>query len=224
MADESDQEDYKGPDLLKAFSPFTQDEVHELRMLLLHVTDLEDLRLAQQEKLTMNIGTGGAMVEGVDKEHVAALMTAYRKIALLKKDPGTFARVGSLIGRNAHAKATKQSDEVLAWLGALKDVRRRILEESQVMAFVVERPDGVQETLRPKDMIDWLVNGVVSHSDLAARRRWDELGGWQSPGLLMNVLVTVSNEIQIFRGLADLARRILDTPELMPNDPTASDA
>jgi hypothetical protein len=174
-------------DLPETFTPFTAAEVYELELFTQHLADIEELDLPRRKTMTMTLGVRGPAVENVDRDRVAALMSAYRKIALLEDERGTFNKVRNLLGRHAHEKGSPEASSMNEWLKQLKQMHKGILGQSRVMAYQLEKPDGSTEELKPETIIDWLVNGVVSHSDPEARERWDALGGWGNGGLLMNV-------------------------------------
>jgi hypothetical protein len=203
--------------LSEAFTPFLPAEVLELRMFAQHMADIEELDLAGRKTMTMNLGSGGASMENVDRDRVTALMIGYRKVALLEDDPGTFNKARNVLGRHAHAKETSEAETMNRWLGHLKQMHKGIVGESRVMAYQIENPDGSTEELKPKMIIDALVYGVVAHSDPEARRRWEQFGGWKNGGILMNILVTVSDDLQVFRGLNDLVAGVLACAELQPS-------
>jgi hypothetical protein len=202
------------PKASDAFTPFSTDELEELRRYSQHVADIDDLKLAQRQTMTMNLGIGGAVVDGVDREQVAALVSAYRKLAILKDETGSFNKVRNILGRHAHEKSTEDAAVFQGWLKGLKDLRKELTGASRVMVYKLEKRNGEQEELAPSEIIEWLVNGVVSHSDPEARARWDELGGWKSGGLLMNVLVTIMDELQIFRAVRKVVDEVLVTDDL----------
>lgn len=174
MPKDFDNADLMG-NLPDVFTPFSAEELGELKMFVQHMADIEQLDLAGRKTMTMNLGAKGASVEDIDRDRVTALMSAYRKVALLNDEPGTFNKVRNLLGRHAHEKGTPRAEAILGWLRQLKEMHKGIVGESRVMAYQLENPDGSTEELKPETIIDWLVNGVVSHSDSDARRRWDAL-------------------------------------------------
>jgi hypothetical protein len=213
-------DDFDNADLMDhlpdAFTPFSSAEVDELRMFAQHIADIEELDLAGRKTITMNLGPKGGTVEDVDRDRVGALISGYRKIALLNDEPGTFNKARNLLGRHAREKETPRAEAILGWLRQLKKMHKAIVGEGRVMAYQLEMPDGSSEVLKPETIVDWLVNGVVSHSDTEARRRWEALGGWKNGGVVMNVLVTVSDDLQVFRGLNELVLGILAARDLAP--------
>jgi hypothetical protein len=215
MAEELDTADLMG-NLPDAFTPFSTEELDELKMFVQHMADIEELDLARRQTMTMNLSMKGASVKDIDRDRVTALMSAYRKVALLNDEPGTFNRVRNLLCKHAKEKETSEAESINQWLGQLKKMHKGIVGESRVATYQLKNPDGSTEELKPKKIIDWLVNGVVSHSDAEPRRRWDAFGGWNNGVLLMNVLVTVSDDLQVFRGLNALVLGVLDTEELGP--------
>lgn len=207
-----------------AFTPFSAEEFDQLKMFVQHMEDIDELNLAGRKTMTMNLGARGASVEDIDRDRVTALMSAYRKVALLNDETGTFNKVRNLLGRHAHEKGTPRAKTILGWLGQLKQMHKGIVGESRVMAYQLEKPDGSTEELKPETIIDWLVNGVVSHSDTDARRRWDALGGWANGGILMNILVTVSDDLQVFRGLNEVVLGVLADDGLRLETPDGASA
>ena len=213
-------EEFDNADLISnlpdVFTPFSAEEFDELKMFVQHMADIEELDLAGRKTMTMNLGAKGASVKDTDRDRVTALMSAYRKVALLNDEPGTFNKARNVLGRHAHEKGTPRAETILGWLGQLKQMHKGIISESRVMAYQLENPDGSTEELKPETIIDWLVNGVVSHSDSDARRRWDALGGWANGGILMNILVTVSDDLQVFRGMNEIVLGVLAEDDLKP--------
>src|SRR3712207_3587462 len=112
--------------------------------------------------MVAKIGTPrGSYVEGATKKDVTALLTTYRKLSVAQKDRGTFERIRNLLARHAKEMDTDAAKIGLDWLGNLKRWREWALNDSRVLAYKVQRPDGTTDTIKPKEIRDWLINGVV---------------------------------------------------------------
>jgi hypothetical protein len=149
MVEEFDTADLMG-NLPDAFTPFSAEEFDEFKMFIQHMEDIEELNLAGRQTMTMNLGAKGAEVEDIDRDRVTALMSAYRKVALLNDEPGTFNKVRNLLGRHAHEKGTPRAETILGWLGQLKQMHKGIVGESRVMAYQLESPTGAWKSSSPK--------------------------------------------------------------------------
>lgn len=199
----------------QAFIPFSDKELDELRLYRAHVAELEDWDLANQPKMVARIGTSqGNYVEGVTKKDVTALLTTYRKISVLQQGRGTFERTRNLLARHAKGMRTDKAKVGLDWLKYLKRRRTEAMQESRALGYKIKRPDGTVETIRPGEIRDWLINGVVFHSDDDGRKKWESLGGWDSAPLMMNLLVMINDEVAIFRAVDEVVGLVLDEPEL----------
>ena len=201
--------------IARAFTPFTEEERDELRLYREHVAEFDGWELANQSKMVAKIGTPqGSYVKGATKNDVTALLTTYRKVSVSQKDRGTFDRTRNLLARHAKDKGTDEAQVSLDWLTELKRWRKEAMDESRVLGYKVERPDGTVETIKPKEIRDWLINGVVFHSDENGRKMWEAHGGWDSFPLMMNFLVMFNDEVAIFRAMDEVVGLVLDAPEL----------
>ena len=142
------------------------------------------------------------------------MLTTYRKVSVAQKDRGTFERVRNLLARHAKDKRTDEAQVGLEWLTNLKLWRNEAMTESRALGHRVERPDGTVQTIKPKEIRDWLIDGVVFHSDENGRKMWEELGGWDSVPLMLNFLVMVNDEIAIFRAMDEVIGLVLAEPQL----------
>jgi len=194
-----------------AFKPFTSEELGRLSLFAQHVADIDGLDLPQRPKLTLLLGEAAAMPD-VSRDNVLAIVIAYRKF-VSEKDPANFNRIRNMIARHAREAGTADSATVLAWLANieahLKDVRRGPVPPSEVAA--VERH---RKVLQPPEVIDWLVNGVVAHSDWKLRHRWEELGGWSNHAMLWLAISAIADELKAFRAMDQMVSAILAIQEL----------
>lgn len=198
-----------------AFTPFSEAERDELRLYREHVEEFESWELANQPKMVARIGTSqGSYVEGATRKDVTALLTTYRKVSVAQKDRGTFERTRNLLAQHAKDKATDEAQVGLDWLANLKQWRNQAMKESRALGYKVERPDGTVETIKPKEIRNWLINGVVFHSDESGRKMWEALGGWNSVPLMLNFLVMFNDEVAIFRAMDEVVGLVLDEPQL----------
>jgi hypothetical protein len=201
--------------IAEAFEPFSEEEREELRLYREHVEEFAGWELANQPKMVARIGTSqGSFVEGATKKDMTALLTTYRKVSVAQKDRGTFEKTRNLLVRHAKDKETDEARIGLDWLKNLKRWRKHAMNESRALGYKVVRPDGSVETLKPKEIRDWLINGVVFHSDENGRKMWEAFGGWDSVPLLMNFLVMLNDEVAIFRAMDEVVGLVLDEPQL----------
>lgn len=196
-------------DVASAFTPFNEAEREQLRLFSQHVADVNRRQLAQRQKFTLTLTGPWPKMEDVDEDKVIALVSSYRKLAVLQDDRGNFDRIRKLLGRHAHQAGTEAAARIQGWLKYVKDLRKKARQAGQLMGYRVN-----DEDLRPDQIIDWLVNGVVAHSFPGPRQRWDQLGGWENGALLMKALDTMSDEIRIFRAVDELVQEILASPGL----------
>jgi hypothetical protein len=199
-------------DVVKAFAPFTEDELQRLYLFSQHVSDIDELDIPQRPKLTLSLtgGVGGGPVmENINKDVVHAVVIAYRKF-VSEKDPANFNRVRNLIGRHAENADTEDSARVHAWM---KNIEGYLEQVRQGPAPPSSDEDDCN-VLRPPQAIDWLINGVVAHSDPERRAYWEALGGWNNHAMVWLAVSAITEELRAFRYMASMARMVLATPEL----------
>lgn len=197
-------------------TPFAADEVAELEQYRELVGELNDWQLANRQKIDLVIGAGGVLAEDIDKEALVSLATTFRKLGWLEDEPATFNKVRNLLGKHAHRAGTSEAADIQQWLKDVKDLRAAALRQSRVAAYELEHEDGSTETMTPKVILDMLINGAVFHSDKQLRERWNQLGGWKSPALVLIALVTIWDLIRMFQALDAVVAKALDSPSLRP--------
>jgi hypothetical protein len=180
------------------------------------VAELSGWELANRQMIELVIGAGGVLTKDIDRESLVALATTFRKLGWLEKEPATFNQVRNLLGKHAHQAGTIEAGVVSQRLKDLKDLKAAALRQSRVLAYQLEHPDGTTETITPTMILEMLINGVVFHTDKALRKRWQELGGWKSPALVLIALVTIWDLIRMFQALDQVVERVLATPALAP--------
>lgn len=195
-------------------TPFALDEVEELELYRDLVAELSDWELANRQKIDLVIGSGGVLAEDIEKADLVALATTFRKLGWLEKEPATFMRVRNLLGKHAHQAGTAEAAVVAKWLKDLKELRAAALKQSRVAAYELEHADGSTETLTPETILDMLINGAVFHTDKQLRERWQQLGGWKSPALVLIAIVTIWDLVRMFQGLDAVVEKVLATPSL----------
>jgi hypothetical protein len=198
----------------KGFTPFEADEVAQLELYHELVSDLESHKLALPQDMTFEVDADGSLKSGPDRENLEALSTAFRKIGLLEKDDGTFARVRNLLSRHAHDAGTAEAMTLLATLKNLKRLRAEAFRASALMGYQLEHPDGSVEEMTPDDVINMLVNGAIFHSDAALRARWKQLDGWRNPAIWMMATTTIQELVIVFKLLDQIVDEVLTTPGL----------
>lgn len=194
-------------DPAKAFTPFRPDELADLRLFHQHVADL-DKALEEDREMRMTSASGTSWLDGVDEERVRVVMPPYRKLAMLEK-PGTFNRARNLLANHAKEGGTEDAATARDMLRVAKDFRKVVRERGFNLKFIDERDDGTEEVVAPKAVLDWLVNGVVLHSDPEPRARWEKLGGFRDAGLVMGVMLTIGHETYVFHGVDSVVKEVL---------------
>jgi len=208
------------PPVLKSIpaglSPFASDEIDQLGLYRELITELNDWQLANRKKIALVIGAGGVLAEDIEKANLVALATTFRKIGWLEDEPATFNKVRNLLGKHAYEAGTPEAAEIVEWLKAVKELRAAALKQSRIAAYELEHEDGTTETMTPAMILDMLINGAVFHSDTKLRERWNKLGGWKSPPLVLISLVTIWDLIRMFQAVDQIVAKVLDSPTLMP--------
>ena len=128
----------------------------------------------------------------------------------------------NLLGKHAHQAGTPEAAEIQKWLKDVKGLRAAALNQSRIAAYELEHEDGGTETMTPKTILDMLINGAVFHSDKQLRDRWNQLGGWKSPALVLIAMVTIWDLIRMFQALDAVIAKVLDSPSLRPPPPAAT--
>lgn len=196
-------------------TPLSREEERILRTYRDLVAEFEDRALANRQKLTFQIfGHGDPFKNAGSRDEIIALAATFRKIGWSQNEPATFDRIRNMIARHAHDADGLSGQAISDWAKHIKSVRADMLRQA-VLAYVLERPDGSQERLAPKQILDMFINGAVFHSDANLRARWDELGGWELVPLVMNALLTMRDMVQVFRGLDLLIEAVLNAPSLL---------
>jgi hypothetical protein len=198
-------------DAAKAFTPFGPDELAELGLFHQHVADL-DKALEEDRDMQMTSASGTSWLDGVDEERVRVVMPPYRKLAMLEK-PGTFNRARNLLANHLREGGTEDAATARDMLSVAKDFRKVVLDRGFNLKFIDERDDGTEGVVAPKTVLDWLVNGVVLHSDSEPRARWEKLGGFRSAGNVMCVMVTVGHETYVFGRVDAVVKEVLALSE-----------
>ena len=198
-------------------TPFSADEVEELELYRELVAELGEWELANRQKITLVIGSYGAVSEDFQRADLVALSTTFRKLGWLEKEPATFNQVRNLLGRHADQAGTGEAAIVGQWLKDLKGLRTAALKQSRVLGYQLEHPDGTVETVTPESTLEMLINGAVFHTDKSLRKRWNELGGWKSPALVLIAVITIWDLIRMFQALDQVVEKALATPALSPS-------
>jgi hypothetical protein len=205
------------PDVLAvvpaAFAPFSATELDELARYRKHVADFETRHLATKQSLKIDIGRGGIMMEDFDPDRLGGLATAFRKVGWANEE-ASFNRVANLLGKHAHAAGTPEAAEMNGWLGAVHDLRKDMLRQSRFLGWVLEGEEGSERQVSPEEVLDLFLNGYLMHGDDEKRKRWDDLGGLRSPGLIIIATLTMWDLLALFRALDQVIERILETPSL----------
>lgn len=200
-------------------TPFSEVEVQILQTYRELVAEFEDRALASRQNVSIRIFAQGDAFEDVgSRDEIIALATTFRKLGWAQNEPVTFDRVRNMVAKHARDAGTPEGQTIGEWAKDIKGLRGDMLKRSRVFAYVLEKPDGSQETLTPKEILDMFINGAVFHSDEQLRARWKALGGWESVPLVTNALLTMWDMVQVFRALDLLAEAALGTPELMPTE------
>jgi hypothetical protein len=152
----------------------------------------------------------------MEKADLVALSTSSRKLGWSNDEPATFNQVRNLLGKHAHQATSNEAGVVAQWLKDLKGLRAAAMKQPRVLAYQLEHPDGTTESATPETILDMLINGVVFHTDEPLRERWQQLGGWRSPGLVLIAIVTIWDLIRMFQALDHVVEKVLATPALMP--------
>lgn len=200
----------------RGLAPFTTDEVEELELYRDLVAELGEWELANRQQIELAIGSHGVLADGLEKADLVALATSFRKLGWAEKEPATFNKVRNMLGNHAHQAQTPEAAVVGQWLKDLRDLRAAALQQSRVLAYELEHPDGSTESMTPMMVLDLLINGAVFHTDNPLRKRWEELGGWKSPALVLIAVVTVWDLIRMFEALDTVVERALEEPTLRP--------
>jgi hypothetical protein len=203
-------------------APFGSDELEQLGLYRELVSELSDWQLANRQKIDLVIGAGGVLAEDIEKADLIALATTFRKLGWLEDEPATFNKVRNLLGKHAYQAGNPEAEEIQKWLKDVKDLRAAALKQSRVAGYQLEHEDGTIETMTPKLILDMLINGAVFHSDKQLRDRWNQLGGWKSPALVLIAMVTIWDLIRMFQALDAVIAKVLASPSLRPPTTTAT--
>ena len=131
MADQQQPTPAGEPAVLQALprglTPFSADELEELRLYRELVGELSNWELANRQMIELVIGAGGVIAKDIDRDSLVALATTFRKLGWLQKEPATFSRVRNLLGKHAHQAGTSEAGVVSQWLQDLKDLKTAAL-------------------------------------------------------------------------------------------------
>ncbi|MDA0179344.1 hypothetical protein OJ997_03465 [Solirubrobacter phytolaccae] len=206
--------------IAQGLTPFDIDEVRILKRYRELVAELEHSALAKRTKLTFNIGgAGDDRLDGVTVDQIKSLAMDFRKLGWNNEPSGvTFDQLRNLIQRHARASGTPEGRTLIDWFKELKSVRRELLRGSRVLGWTLELPDGSTHEVTPEEILDVFINGVAFHSDEAKRKRWNELGGWDSALLRWNLVLAMWDFLELFRALDKFVGSILANQALCPAD------
>ena len=103
------------------------------------------------------------------------------------------------------------------WLRDIGDLKKAMLKQSRALRYEVETRDGKTVPITPQNTLEMLINGVLFHSDAELRDRWDALNGFRNPGLVLIVVTTIWDMIQVFRALDSVVEKVIASPILNPD-------
>ena len=197
-------------------TPFAADETEQLELYRELVAELSDWEFANRQKVDLVIGPGGVLAEDIEKADLVALATTFRKLGWLEKEPATFNTVRNVLGKHAHAAGNAEAAVIQKWLKDVKDLRAAALRQSRIAGYQLEHQDGTVENVTPNVILDMLINGAVFHTDKKLRDRWNQLGGWKSPALVLIAMSTIWDFVRMFQALDAVVAKVLDSPSLHP--------
>jgi hypothetical protein len=213
----SDTRPFELDDVPLAFAPFTAPEVQHLRAFRDLAREFAETTFAARKKHQFRIASSTKpVIDALERDVLKSAMGTYRKLFVLKKDPGTFNRVRGVLGRAAQDRDNDEARSALEWLSSLKQQQKTSRESSAWFEWVLELPDGSSEPVRPADTMKIATYGEVSHHNAEQRERWKKMGGWDNPAAVMQLTSSVEEGLLLCQHLDAVVDRILGEPSLLP--------